>query len=323
VPKSSPPVFGSIAGILPGHEFANRLELWGAGVHRQTQAGISARQGGGAESIVLSGGYEDDEDWGSVIIYTGRGGRSAETNQQVADQTLTGANLELVRNEQEGLPLRVTRKVTTGYSSFYRYAGLYRVVSHWAELGKAGHRVWRFRLELLAETESTAETAEAPAAKVSAGPKAQADLFGAPDSGLLAAAEPTAGYGPAPRREATTQRIVRDTAVTRRVKALHEHRCQVCGTQLRGAAGPYAEAAHIRPLGAPHHGPDVLENVLCLCPNHHVLFDLGSFGVADDGHLLGIEGVLRLHKKHAINPAFLAYQRTYFYEPNAAEAHGK
>ncbi|RZK14749.1 MAG: HNH endonuclease, partial [Hymenobacter sp.] len=67
--KSSPPHFGPVPGIAPGHEFANRLELWGAGVHRQTQAGISAWQGEGAESIVLSGGYEDDEDLGTVIIY--------------------------------------------------------------------------------------------------------------------------------------------------------------------------------------------------------------------------------------------------------------
>jgi putative restriction endonuclease len=308
-------------GIAPGHEFVSRLELWGAGVHRQTQAGISARQGGGAESIVLSGGYEDDEDFGSIIIYTGRGGRSAETNQQVADQALTGANLELARNEQDGLPLRVTRKVTTGHTSFYRYAGLYRVVRHWAEPGKSGHRVWRFRLELLAE-QGGDEAPETKAANSVVAPNGGASPFGAADWPIAAAAEPAAGYGPAPRRETTTLRIVRDTAVTRRVKALHEHRCQVCGIQLLGAAGPYAEAAHIRPLGAPHHGPDVLENVLCLCPNHHVLFDLGSFGVADSGLLLGLPGSLRQYKKHMVNPVFLAYQRTHFYEPNS-EAIGR
>jgi hypothetical protein len=33
------------------------------------------------------------------------------------------------------------------------------------------------------------------------------------------------------------------------------------------------EAAHIRPLGAPHNGPDTWDNTLCLCPNHHVPFD--------------------------------------------------
>jgi putative restriction endonuclease len=306
--KSAPHV-GPVPGIAPGHEFANRLELWGAGVHRQTQAGISARQGEGAESIVLSGGYEDDEDLGNVIIYTGRGGRSAETTQQVADQTLTGANRELARNIVLGLPVRVTRKVTEAGRTFYRYAGLYRIASHWAEVGKSGHRVWRFRLEILPEqletVAATAPTATgAQAALFSAGPEAQ---------------EPIPAYGPAPRREATTLRLVRDTAVTRQVKALHDYRCQVCATQLRSAAGPYAEAAHIRPLGAPHHGPDVLSNVLCLCPNHHVLFDLGSFGIADDGTLLGLLGHLRRHQKHSIGAEFLAYHRAHFYEPQADE----
>lgn len=304
MPKSSSQ-FGPVPGIAPGHEFANRLELWSAGVHRQTQAGISARQGEGAESIVLSGGYEDDADFGAVIIYTGRGGRSAETTQQVADQTLTGANRELARNVLTGLPVRVTRKVTEAGRSFYRYAGLYRISSYWAEIGKSGHRVWRFRLEELLEL------AEPQASEVST----QTDLFLA--SGAVA--EPTSTYGPAPRRLATMLRLVRDTAVTRQVKALHDYRCQVCATQLRGAAGPYAEAAHIRPLGAPHHGPDVLANVLCLCPNHHVLFDLGSFGIADDGALLGLPGQLLRQKQHLIEPAFLAYHRAHFYEPQANE----
>jgi putative restriction endonuclease len=305
--KSSLPHFGPVPGIAPGHEFGNRLELWGAGVHRQTQAGISARQGEGAESIVLSGGYEDDEDFGSVIIYTGRGGRSAETTQQVANQTLTGANRELARNIVLGLPVRVTRKVTEAGRTFYRYAGLYRIVRHWAEPGKSGHRVWRFRLEALVEQAETLETIAAAGT--------QADLFSTGSE----AHEPVAGYGPAPRREATTLRLVRDTAVTRRVKILHDYRCQVCSVRLSSAAGPYAEAAHIRPLGAPHHGPDVLTNVLCLCPNHHVLFDLGSFGVAEDGTLLGLPGRLVTQKKHPVGAEFLAYHRARFYEPQADE----
>jgi putative restriction endonuclease len=293
-------VFGPVPGIAPGHEFASRLELWSAGVHRQTQAGISARQGEGAESIVLSGGYEDDEDLGTVIIYTGRGGRSAESQQQVADQTLTGANRELARNVLTGLPVRVTRKVTEAGRSFYRYTGLYRITRYWAETGKSGHRVWRFRLEELTEWEAEPEAA-------------------APVPDLFMAQESAPAYGPAPRRLATTLRLVRDTAVTRQVKSLHDYHCQVCGERLASPAGPYAEAAHIRPLGAPHHGPDTLANVLCLCPNHHVLFDLGSFGVADNGTLLGLAGQLRRHRQHPVAAEFLTYHRTHFYEPQAGQ----
>ncbi|TPG67294.1 YDG/SRA domain-containing protein [Hymenobacter nivis] len=290
-----PFVFGPLAGVAPGHEFRNRLELYGAGVHTQTQAGISARQGEGAASIVLSGGYEDDEDFGDVIIYTGRGGRSAESRQQVADQTLTGSNLELARNYTTGLPLRVTRKVEARNGSFYRYDGLYRVAGYWAEPGKSGLRVWRFRLELLPN--DGAPSPDAAAA-------------------VSAVAEEMAAYGSAPRRASTVLRIVRDTAISRAVKALHDYHCQVCGVQLRGGL-PYAEAAHIRPLGAPHHGPDALANVLCLCANHHVLFDLGAFGIAPDFQLLGLPGQLIIKKKHLIGAEFLAYHRAHFYEPQA------
>ena len=106
-----------------------------------------------------------------------------------------------------------------------------------------------------------------------------------------------------------------DTRITRQVKRLYDYHCQVCRVQLGSPAGPYAEAAHIRPLGAPHHGPDALPNVLCLCANHHVLFDLGSFGVADTGQLLGLPGQLFVHQEHAVGPQFLAYHRAHFYEP--------
>ena len=37
---------------------------------------------------------------------------------------------------------------------------------------------------------------------------------------------------------------------------------QMCGIRLEGFAGPYAEAAHVRPLGSPHNGPDTLNNIL-------------------------------------------------------------
>ena len=125
-----PATFGAIAGIGEGYEFVSRLELSAAGVHRPTRAGISARRGLGADSIVLSGGYEDDLDHGSVILYTGQGGRSSASGQQVTDQTLTGANQELARNQASGQPVRVIRRVTPpGGQIFYRYDGLYRVAA--------------------------------------------------------------------------------------------------------------------------------------------------------------------------------------------------
>lgn len=81
----------------------------------------------------------------------------------------------------------------------------------------------------------------------------------------------------APERiETTTYRILRDTALARQVKVLHEYRCQICKHTIKLADGSfYAEAHHIRPLGTPHNGPDAIGNIICVCPNHHAELDYG------------------------------------------------
>ena len=92
-----------------GTLFSSRRELHDAGIHRGLMRGI-APQG---LSIVLSGGYVDDQDLGDEIIYTGEGGRDTDTGRQIAYQTLTGGNLFLAQNCQRGIPVRVSR----GYKS--------------------------------------------------------------------------------------------------------------------------------------------------------------------------------------------------------------
>src|SRR4051812_43019893 len=91
-------IFGDVPGIAEGATFADRRTLADARVHRPLQAGIAGAQDEGAESIVLSGGYEDDRDDGDVILYTGHGGRDATTGRQVADQELRLGNLALARS---------------------------------------------------------------------------------------------------------------------------------------------------------------------------------------------------------------------------------
>jgi putative restriction endonuclease len=108
-------------------------------------------------------------------------------------------------------------------------------------------------------------------------------------------------------------RIVRDTEIGREVKSLYDYSCQVCGKQLECPAGFYAEAAHIKGLGKPHNGPDTLDNLLCLCPNHHVLFDKGGFAIADNFDLVGIPGKLNVDKKHKINQEYIRYHKNHFF----------
>ncbi|GAA3970136.1 YDG/SRA domain-containing protein [Hymenobacter antarcticus] len=290
----STPAFGHVGTARPGDLFESRLELSLHRQHRPRQAGICATQKEGAESIVLSDKYEDDKVHEDFILYTGHGGRNQETGKQVTDQTLTDSNLGLARSEATGLPVRVYRKVRipSGTTAF-RYEGLFRVAGHQLAVGKSGFKVFRFRLELVVAAKSAVPVSYATPS-----------LF---DETAPTVAEAALRY------EATTSRLIRDTAVTRQVKALYKYHCQVCDTRLEAPAGFYAEAAHIKPLGAPHNGPDILPNVLCLCPNHHVLFDLGTFAIADDYTLIGLPGKLHLKPQHQVAIEFLTYQRQHIH----------
>ncbi len=278
-------IYGHTPGYPPGSMFETRADLSYAGIHRPRIAGICGSGREPAESIVLSGGYEDDEDHGDEIVYTGHGGRDAETSKQITHQTLTKGNLALAYNKLTGLPVRVIRgwqlKSTHAPPIGYRYDGLYSVEDYWSEQGKSGFSIWRYRLHILSESSTT-----------------QASI-----------AEETPHYDVAQRQIMTVQRTVRDTEQARRVKMLYEYHCQMCGVCLQGSAGPYAEAAHIRPLGKPHNGPDTFDNILCLCPNHHVLFDLGGVAIADDFALLSEDGHLFVDPRHAINKEHLQYHR--------------
>lgn len=285
-------VFGHIPSYPPGSTFASRQELASARVHPPPSSGISGSASEGADSIVLSGGYPDDEDHGDVIIYTGHGGRDRSTGKQISDQTLTRQNLALAVSSTRGLPVRVTRgdrhKSQYSPSIGYRYEGLYRVVRYWQDESREGYTIIRFQLE------QTEYHTPIP-----------------PDDLTLE----SRGSAEPERVLSTVQRIVRDTQIAKDIKALHDYTCQACGLRLNVPSGPYAEAAHIRPLGSPHKGPDTPDNILCLCPNCHVLFDYGSISVDYEMRLIGeLEGSLRIHKRHDLNKSHLEYHRERFFK---------
>ena len=76
--------YGEVSGFPIGSIFLDRRALYDAKVHRGTQAGIQGNKKEGAESIVLSGGYEDDQDYGNEIVYTGHADVRGPTRGQVA-----------------------------------------------------------------------------------------------------------------------------------------------------------------------------------------------------------------------------------------------
>ncbi|WP_321447658.1 HNH endonuclease [uncultured Cohaesibacter sp.] len=108
----------------------------------------------------------------------------------------------------------------------------------------------------------------------------------------------------------TTSRIIRDTAMTRKVKALHRSKCQICDSSILLPDGTsYAEAHHIIPIGSPHYGPDVSENIVIVCPNHHAQLDFGCVEINVE-ELTGAAG-------HTISSKSIAYHNEKIFVPKS------
>ncbi|BCJ43393.1 hypothetical protein GCM10010168_42970 [Actinoplanes ianthinogenes] len=285
---------GEVPGVEVGDTFASRAELHEARVHRALQAGIVGTADKGAESIVVSGGYED-KDYDDWIIYTGHGGWDRDTGKQVADQSPTApGNAGLITSSLTKAPVRVIRGAHEGNphapATGFRYDGLFMVERFWQEPGEHGFSLCRYRLVRLAPTAATISTG--------------ADAVHLP---------PVPSGNSRPGRKLTAaERIVRDVEVVRFTKAAHDCICQICEIRMVIQGRGYAQGAHIRPLGEPHGGPDTPDNMLCLCPNCHVLFDNGEILVDSDLRIISEypnRGTLRTAESHVINPEFLEYHR--------------
>jgi putative restriction endonuclease len=159
-------------------------------------------------------------------------------------------------------PVRVIRGPKTdpafAPTTGLRYDGLFMVHDARIEQARSGFQICRFVLRSL-DPQAQAAPSDAPFASVA-------------------------------RVNTQIQRIVRTTAVINRIKRLYQDRCQICRQSIDTSFGAYSEGAHVQGLGAPHSGPDVVENALCLCPNDHVRFDTGAFLLSDDLQILSASG---------------------------------
>jgi predicted restriction endonuclease len=107
---------------------------------------------------------------------------------------------------------------------------------------------------------------------------------------------------------------VRDADLPATLKRMYGSLCQLCRIPLITPSGLMAEGAHIRPLGAGHDGLDLIENLLCLCPNHHKLLDGHGWYLTDK--LEAVEtttgrkcGTLYKLPDHDISLSCVRYQR--------------
>ena len=111
---------------------------------------------------------------------------------------------------------------------------------------------------------------------------------------------------PTNRVETTTNRIIRDTKKAQDLKKLHENKCQICNLSIELLnQNFYSEAHHIKPLGEPHNGPDVKENILILCPNHHARCDYFAIELK--------LSKIRTHSDHQIAQRFIDYHNEQFH----------
>ena len=280
-------IFGNIENIDVGQIFENREMLSKARIHGPTMAGIWGRESEGACSIVLSGGYEDDIDELDYIFYTGQGGQDIPGGKQVADQEFVRGNKALMLSCKYSLPIRVTRghQIKNGPTKGYRYDGLYYVNKFERVKGKSGYYICRFHLSS----------------------EKQIDIL---EKEIKANLKPD--YKRADRAATTVSRIKRDVSLSENIKEIYGYKCQVCNVYLKTPYGAIAIGAHIKGLGKPHNGPDVIENMICLCPNHHEQFDDHGFYIDPDTYeIKGLEDFegkkITLNKKHNIEKSFLKY----------------
>ncbi|XP_020581355.1 E3 ubiquitin-protein ligase ORTHRUS 2-like [Phalaenopsis equestris] len=158
-----PDHFGSITaeydpkmrrGVLVGDSWDDRMDCRQWGAHLPHVAGIAGQSEYGAQSVALSGGYQDDEDHGEWFLYTGSGGRDLSGNkrtskQQSFDQKFDKLNEALRVSCLKGYPVRVVRSHKEKRSSYapengVRYDGVYRIEKCWRKVGLQGFKVCRY-----------------------------------------------------------------------------------------------------------------------------------------------------------------------------------
>ncbi|XP_057951720.1 E3 ubiquitin-protein ligase ORTHRUS 2-like [Malania oleifera] len=141
-------------GVLVGESWEDRLDCRQWGAHLPPVGGIAGQSKYGAQSVALSGGYEDDEDHGEWFLYTGSGGRDLSGNkrtnkEQSSDQEFEKYNEALRVSCREGYPVRVVRSHKEKRSSYapetgVRYDGIYRIEKCWRKAGTQGFKMCRY-----------------------------------------------------------------------------------------------------------------------------------------------------------------------------------
>lgn len=103
-------------------------------------------------------------------------------------------------------------------------------------------------------------------------------------------------------------RKIRDTKMSQNVKKEYSNICQICGKRINIGTiekpSFYSEGAHIVPIGGSHNGSDTKDNLIVLCPNHHIEFDYGVITIDAD-----TKKIKHVDNNNILNNKDLFYQR--------------
>lgn len=131
--------------------------------------------------------------------------------------------------------------------------------------------------------------------------------------------------------EQLVSRLFRDIAFTKNIRTIYDFTCAMTGLKLiNGGGRPEVEAAHIRPVGNEHNGPDSTRNGLALSRSIHWMFDRGLLSLTDDHKILMVKKLVPDLIKRLLNldgkifllvdprlhphPQFLQYHREYIFK---------
>ena len=115
-------------------------------------------------------------------------------------------------------------------------------------------------------------------------------------------------------KEVVIRKVLRDSVIVKDLKNIYNDSCQICNKQINLRDSMYSEAHHLQPLGKKrHNGPDIKENLIILCPNHHAEFDFAAIALNPitliiehcnpNDEFIGKEMIL----KHFIDNRYLEY----------------
>lgn len=103
--------------------------------------------------------------------------------------------------------------------------------------------------------------------------------------------------------EQIVYRPFREASFSKKVRAAYDSTCAITGLKLLNGGGRCEiEAAHIRPVGNNHNGPDSVRNGISLSRTVHWMFDRGILSIDDNFKILAADKLIPEQMKRLIRP---------------------